>query len=306
MSLNFTQKADILAKLDSGVSGNHLAKKYGVAKSTISRIKKYRSDIENAIANPDEYQDNLSLAEGSRSVVEQALYEWVLKQYNAVVNEKSLRNKAREIHQHIYHKDDFDPSEKWLWNFKRRYILHPEFQSLSNTPINIDNKYLNQFEFTPSTYDTDEKSVQSNEKMTHFNSSSSERTQSDDEQSFSNRSVETDQSNSENHEESGGEESESSDGSKLNKIVNRKRSIMTDSSNSESSSETESMNGSTTESDRDSHTDESYDDDDDGEDPNKLCDRLRTLLFTSSNASNFNSNTEIIRIISKLRDNGVI
>lgn len=48
--LNLTQKAEILAKLARGFKASHLANEYNVAKSTISYIKKYRSNILNAIA----------------------------------------------------------------------------------------------------------------------------------------------------------------------------------------------------------------------------------------------------------------
>lgn len=44
MRLNEIQKAEISAKLNGGVSGNHLAKEYGVAKSTISLLRKRKYD----------------------------------------------------------------------------------------------------------------------------------------------------------------------------------------------------------------------------------------------------------------------
>lgn len=44
MRLNTMQKAEILAKLNEGVNGNRLAKEYGVAKSTISLLKKRKYD----------------------------------------------------------------------------------------------------------------------------------------------------------------------------------------------------------------------------------------------------------------------
>lgn len=51
MILSLLQKAEICAKLDKGISGNYLANEYNVAKSTISRIKKHRNDIKNAISD---------------------------------------------------------------------------------------------------------------------------------------------------------------------------------------------------------------------------------------------------------------
>ncbi|XP_055310690.1 nucleolar transcription factor 1-like [Sitodiplosis mosellana] len=44
MRLNTVQKAEILIKLNDGVNGNRLAKEYGVAKSTISLLKKRKYD----------------------------------------------------------------------------------------------------------------------------------------------------------------------------------------------------------------------------------------------------------------------
>lgn len=44
MRLNTMEKAEILAKLNAGVNGNRLAEEYGVAKSTISSLKKRKYD----------------------------------------------------------------------------------------------------------------------------------------------------------------------------------------------------------------------------------------------------------------------
>lgn len=44
MRLSEMQKAEILAKMNDGVNGNRLAKDYGVAKSTISLLKKRKYD----------------------------------------------------------------------------------------------------------------------------------------------------------------------------------------------------------------------------------------------------------------------
>lgn len=59
MPLNSTQKAEICAKLDDGISGNRLAQEYNVAKSTISYIKKHRNDIKNTIASPYDIKKNM-------------------------------------------------------------------------------------------------------------------------------------------------------------------------------------------------------------------------------------------------------
>lgn len=49
--LNLNQKAEILKKSDSGVNGKRLALDYGVTEAAISKIKKKREDILNAVSN---------------------------------------------------------------------------------------------------------------------------------------------------------------------------------------------------------------------------------------------------------------
>lgn len=49
--LNLTEKAKILKKSDSGVSGKRLAFDYGVSEAAISKIKKKREEILHAVSN---------------------------------------------------------------------------------------------------------------------------------------------------------------------------------------------------------------------------------------------------------------
>lgn len=59
MALNLLEKSDILTKLDNGMRGSSLAKKYNVSRQAISYIKKHKSDILKAIeANFDNVENS--------------------------------------------------------------------------------------------------------------------------------------------------------------------------------------------------------------------------------------------------------
>lgn len=172
MSLNLSQKADICAKLDKGIIGNHLANEYNVSKSTISRIKNHKNSIMKDLVSPYNTQKCIRLSKSNRSILEQALYEWVLKQHadNVSLSNKILKDKAKQIYYNIYTTDEFRPGDKWLRNFKQRYNLqlkpHLYGSDKETTSLNIS-KSMKELEFTPSISKIDENFKEMSENLNY-------------------------------------------------------------------------------------------------------------------------------------------
>lgn len=108
MRLNSFQRADILAKLDRGVCGNHLAEEYNVARSTISRLKKrkYNEMDKSEVSNPEEVWN----------------YDQRKEAMNTIDSDDNRENRshfASNANANDYHDDDNDeesdePGEKSL------------------------------------------------------------------------------------------------------------------------------------------------------------------------------------------------
>lgn len=123
MSLNLSQKAEILRKLDSGISGKRLAQDYKVSEGTITYIKKKREEILNAIANSCDEAKTKRLRKAENPELEDALYKWFLDQRacHAPIDGNILRAKAKAIFNQANPGDNtFKASDGWFRNFKKR------------------------------------------------------------------------------------------------------------------------------------------------------------------------------------------
>lgn len=275
MSLNLLQKADICAKLDKGISGNQLSKEYDVAKSTISYIKKHKNDICRALSTSCNEQKKIRLTKSNRSMLEQSLYEWILKQQedNIFLSNKILKDKARQIYYDMYASDEFIPGNKWLRNFKKRYnvMLEPQFSQTSNQSTDENNDDANSMQSELSqnfVSDTSEKESYSMSESSE-NDSNGEMNTSDND---SNESMSVEEDSEESEQDEDIEMSEKDSHAALG---------------SAESDDLGEMDISTTD------TYPHFQDDDIGNDPNVLCDQIRTLIHT---------NPEIKKVVSKLRD----
>lgn len=96
MRLSSFQRAEILAKLNRGVSGNQLAEEYNVARSTISRLKKRKyNEIDNSeVAQPDDIWN----------------YKQRRSDMNANYSDDPLNDASNE-NDNDYHNDDDDDDE---------------------------------------------------------------------------------------------------------------------------------------------------------------------------------------------------
>lgn len=122
--LSLKLKQEIIKDLEKGVGATTLAARHGVAKSTISDIKKNQAKIQSGILCQNISSLNrktLKKAEYPR--VEKALYNWFLKQRrkNLPVSGEMLKEKAKMLHGDFQETQGFNASPGWLQGFKSRY-----------------------------------------------------------------------------------------------------------------------------------------------------------------------------------------
>lgn len=339
MILSLKQKAEILAKLDKGLSGNHLANEYNVAKSTISYIKNNRYNILHTIANHVDSQIS----------------------NDAEMNEKSLsptNNNMKKGKMNLLHVSSRIKCGRETSNSSQssQSIDDGSDSCLDGSELNEDiqmdgsnlslHQNCSECESVVTTESYDGSTLDKDNKMGDQTSSTSQ-IDSGSEVDYSNDSSynEMDTISSENESgykneyevESHSNESESCCGSEKDK---RDEMVKRDATKAQHFSENdsiESYNGSlldeaseitgqsssTSQIDCDSETDSIITDNDENgyiwsnhrtnnnvayefyNDPNKLCDRLR-LLITSRGTGNSNHAQEIISLISELRESGYI
>lgn len=123
--LTLNEKSLLIQELAGGQSVTYLSKKYGVAKSTVCKIKQKKEMISDAVRNtyfgPGKRQ---TLKRSDFPRMEQKLYEWFLDQcdQNAIVSGEKIKQKAKFIHSQIGENDkQFSASEGWLQRFKTRF-----------------------------------------------------------------------------------------------------------------------------------------------------------------------------------------
>ncbi|XP_055294859.1 tigger transposable element-derived protein 2-like [Sitodiplosis mosellana] len=134
--LSLKDKAEILQRLDEGALATNLARQYGISKSTISRFKKRKETIQNAVTTifPNN-TDRRTMRGTFYKKTEAALYEWYKKQrqQNVEVTGSMLREKAQFFYDTFEESNySFCASVGWLTKFKRRYgikLAHSSSQS---------------------------------------------------------------------------------------------------------------------------------------------------------------------------------
>ncbi|XP_055294860.1 tigger transposable element-derived protein 6-like [Sitodiplosis mosellana] len=143
--LSLKTKLDILNKLNDGVRPIRIASEYGIALSTISRLKKCKTSLEEAMSM---YQNNLSrrsLRGTFHPKMESALHKWYVEQGDKgiPVTGSILRLKARELNKNIHENDlEFRASPGWMEKFKKRYgIRLKNCRGERNTTDNIAFNY---------------------------------------------------------------------------------------------------------------------------------------------------------------------
>lgn len=122
--LSLKTKIEILNKLNDGVKPVHISKEYGIAMSTISRLKKCKTSLREAMSMYQNNSERRSLRGTFHPKMETALHKWYLEQMDegCPVTSSTLRLKAREFNKEIRENDlEFRASPGWMDKFKKRY-----------------------------------------------------------------------------------------------------------------------------------------------------------------------------------------
>lgn len=294
MSLNFAQKAEILAKLDKGMKGTQLASEYNVANSTISYIKNQKADILNFIANQRDH------AEMSRRITKTRL--------NNMEETKSFcKNYDDDCDSLTYGENNgLDNLAK-----KKQKVEENDFSCLDSLKSELDEKNSHSIIGKECDIETESEKLSQSFDYDDEELESCDGSKLDKDDEMLKKNLLTTQNSRENELNRSfdyDDVTESYDSSQSGEDVetNEQHSAIVQ---SDRASETNSTDDSGISANNDiAHIlhdgDDDYDDDNQN-DPNKLCERLRSLLM-SNFAGNSNSDQEIRTIVSKLLDSGFI
>lgn len=149
--LNLKQKGELLESLSKGECVSMLAKKYGIAKSTVCAIKKKRVPILKRLSEKFRGSEKTkTLKVSSYSKMERELYKYFLnlRERNVPVSGLILQEKAKALQKAIDENSTFSASNGWLNRFKKRYgirLLQISGEKLSSQPelVNPFKKTLN-------------------------------------------------------------------------------------------------------------------------------------------------------------------
>lgn len=143
--LTVQEKFEILMELEKGVSSIFLARKYNIAKSSITGIKKNKDKIKTAVVNTfTGPAKKKRIQEGEFPKMEKLLYDWFVKQRerNVPINGELLKAKASFFFDQIYKGTrTFHASPGWMQKFKSRYgirLLKVCGEKLSSQPELIE------------------------------------------------------------------------------------------------------------------------------------------------------------------------
>lgn len=126
--LTLKDKAEILERLDQGATASQLAREYGISKSTISRFKKRKTRIQEAVTNiyPNN-TDRRTMRGTFHPKMEQALYKWYIEMCNQHIEVTSsmLREQAQSFYNEFQESNyTFAASTGWIKNFKKRFGIN--------------------------------------------------------------------------------------------------------------------------------------------------------------------------------------
>lgn len=134
--LSLKDKAEILQRLDQGSLASNLAREYNISKSTISRFKKRKETIQNAVTTIFPNNTDRRTMRGTLfKKTEAALYGWYQDQRgdHIEVTGSMLREKAQLFYNTFEESNySFCASIGWLAKFKRRYGIKLATSTQSN------------------------------------------------------------------------------------------------------------------------------------------------------------------------------
>lgn len=121
--LSIKDKTEILDYLKRGQSAASLAKKYGVVKSTISKLKKNEAKLKKFVEHSDIVPSNRkTLRPSEYPLMEEHLYRWITKKRseNVPISTQIVLEQAKFYHSKYEH-GEFNGSLGWFAKFKVRH-----------------------------------------------------------------------------------------------------------------------------------------------------------------------------------------
>lgn len=140
--LSLYEKAKVLEDLNRGFNVTLLAKKYGIAKSTVCSIKNKKEKIIDRVSNTIKPTQKCTLRSAELPEMEMQLYKWFIAQRerNMPVSGDMMKQKALSLTASM-NLGNFRASDGWLQRFKERYgvrFLKISGEKLSSQPELVD------------------------------------------------------------------------------------------------------------------------------------------------------------------------
>lgn len=145
--LKLSEKAEVLEMLNKGSGVAFLARKYGVAKSTICAIRNRKQRIlkrvDSTFIGPGKMK-TLKSSEYPR--MEKALYRWFIRQReaNTPISGIMIQEKAKELHRKFNESSSFNASSGWMQRFKRRFGIR--YLKISGEKLSSHPEYVKPFQ----------------------------------------------------------------------------------------------------------------------------------------------------------------
>ena len=127
--LTIVEKLWVIDMLESGVPTSIVSKQFGIAKQTISDIKRNKERIRHFSGKLDSTRKNLKFPGHAR--LEEAVYDWYLKQQGREIRGPEIQAKA-EIFAKELNMPNFSASNGWLWRFKKRHGIDSRSANLTS------------------------------------------------------------------------------------------------------------------------------------------------------------------------------
>jgi len=142
-NLTALQKLEIIKLIDSNVPYSEIAKKYGIAKGTITNIKKIQGELQQLQEQNSNMKSikTIKLKESGRTI-DAKVYEWFCeaRARNISISGKILQEKALHISStHGFR--NFMASNGWLAKFQKRH--HISSKILSGECVDMDQAAVN-------------------------------------------------------------------------------------------------------------------------------------------------------------------
>lgn len=119
-----SQKANILAEVRAGkLSKTEIARKFGIAKSTLSGIVKGEARVTAALSDGEFAPKRKKMRTAAHKGVEDALFAWIqrVQSANLPVRSAVLKAKAEEVARRM--NVEFSCGDGWLDRFRKRHGL---------------------------------------------------------------------------------------------------------------------------------------------------------------------------------------